>query len=135
MRHDGGFAEGDVVSPYYDPMLAKLITWGPDRPAALGRMVAALEDWTVHGVVTNLGLLRRVLSHEAFCAGETHTGFIAEHLSDGEPLGDPPVAAILSALAVAEALGIGAGTSGPTIGGGPRDPAPFTTLGPWRGVQ
>jgi acetyl-CoA carboxylase biotin carboxylase subunit len=135
VRHDGGFAEGDVVSPYYDPMLAKLITWGTDRPAALGRMVAALEDWTVHGVVTNLGLLRRILSHEAFCAGETHTGFIAEHLSDGEPLGDPPVAAILSALAVAEVLGIGAEASRTAGVAGPRDPAPFTTLGPWRGVQ
>jgi acetyl-CoA carboxylase biotin carboxylase subunit len=135
VRHDGGFAEGDEVSPYYDPMLAKLITWGVDRQAAMGRMAAALETWTVHGVVTNLGLLRRIVSHEAFCAGETHTGFIEEHLADGEPLGDPPVEAILAALAVAEVLGIGARAAGPNGRSGPVDPAPFTTLGPWRGVS
>ena len=138
VRHDGGVEEGDTVSPYYDPMLAKLITWGTDRDAAMGRMAAALRSWTIHGVVTNLGFLRRVVAHEAFRSGDTPTGFVDAHVADGEPLGDAPIETILAALAVAEELGLGGATSPSSTGSGggrERPVTPFETVGPWRGIS
>ncbi len=135
VRHDGGVEEGDEVTPFYDPMLAKLITWGSDREAAIGRLDAALRAWTVHGVVTNLGFLRRVVAHEAFHEGETHTGFVDAYVADGEPLGDAPIETILAAVAVAEELGLGARAGQPGSSDARlRPPSPFETLGPWRGI-
>ena len=138
VRHDGGVEQGDEVTPFYDPMLAKLITWGEDRDEAIGRMAAALSSWTVHGVVTNLGFLRRIVAHEAFQSGDTHTGFVDAYVADAEPLGDAPLETILAALAVAEELGLGAATPGSAGGrtdGRERALNPFETVGPWRGVS
>ncbi len=138
VRHDGGVEQGDEVTPFYDPMLAKLITWGEDRDEAIGRMAAALSSWTVHGVVTNLGFLRRIVAHEAFQSGDTHTGFVDAYVADGEPLGDAPLETILAALAVAEELGLGAaapGSAGGRADGRERALSPFETVGPWRGIS
>ena len=80
IRNDVGVRDGDYVSPYYDPLIAKLVVHGPDRPAALERMRAALEDYRVEGVTTNLPLLRQVLGDEAFASGVYDTGFLRERL-------------------------------------------------------
>jgi acetyl-CoA/propionyl-CoA carboxylase biotin carboxyl carrier protein len=80
IRVDSGVEEGKDVGVYYDPMLAKLIAWGSDRDAAIGRNIQALAQFPVLGVRTNVEFLMRTLDHPAFRAGDTHTGFIDEHL-------------------------------------------------------
>ncbi len=74
-RVDSGVAEGDEVSPFYDPMLAKLIAWGETREEARQRLLAMLDETAVGGFATNLAFLRRVLAHPAFAAAELDTGF------------------------------------------------------------
>ncbi|MFZ3185883.1 MAG: acetyl/propionyl/methylcrotonyl-CoA carboxylase subunit alpha [Pseudomonas sp.] len=78
-RVDSGIVEGDSVSPFYDPMLAKLIAWGETREEARLRLLAMLEETAVGGFKTNLGFLKRVLAHPAFAAAELDTGFIPRH--------------------------------------------------------
>ncbi|SDI50141.1 acetyl/propionyl/methylcrotonyl-CoA carboxylase subunit alpha [Pseudomonas panipatensis] len=81
-RSDSGIRQGDEVSPFYDPMLAKLIAWGENREEARQRLLAMLVETAVGGVKTNLAFLRRVLAHPAFAAAELDTGFIGRHQDD-----------------------------------------------------
>ena len=81
-RVDSGVAEGDQVSPFYDPMLGKLIAWGENREEARLRLLAMLDETCVGGVRTNLAFLRRVVGHPAFAAAELDTGFIPRHEPD-----------------------------------------------------
>ncbi|TYP67001.1 acetyl/propionyl/methylcrotonyl-CoA carboxylase subunit alpha [Stutzerimonas stutzeri] len=78
-RVDSGVTEGDTVSPFYDPMLGKLIAWGENREEARLRLLAMLDETCVGGVRTNLAFLRRVIGHPAFAAAELDTGFIPRH--------------------------------------------------------
>ncbi|MDP3978864.1 MAG: acetyl/propionyl/methylcrotonyl-CoA carboxylase subunit alpha [Pseudomonas sp.] len=78
-RVDTGVAEGDEVSPFYDPMLGKLIAWGDNREEARLRLLAMLNETCIGGVKTNLAFLRRVLAHPAFADAELDTGFIPRH--------------------------------------------------------
>ncbi|WP_439888637.1 acetyl/propionyl/methylcrotonyl-CoA carboxylase subunit alpha [Pseudomonas sp. MBLB4123] len=78
-RVDSGVAENDEVSPFYDPMLGKLIAWGDNREEARLRLLAMLDETAVGGVKTNLAFLRRVLAHPAFADAELDTGFIPRH--------------------------------------------------------
>jgi 3-methylcrotonyl-CoA carboxylase alpha subunit len=80
IRVDTGVRQGDAITPYYDPMIAKLIVHGPDRDMAARRMATALEAYEVVGVVTNLGLLRAIVKNPAFLAADLDTGFIARHI-------------------------------------------------------
>ena len=82
IRVDTGVRQGDTVTYYYDPMIAKLIAHGADRAAAIQKMLAALEAFRVEGIVTNIPFLRRVVAHDAFRAGATHTGFVEQHKAD-----------------------------------------------------
>ena len=82
IRLDTGVAEGDRITPYYDPMIAKLVAHGSDRAAAIDKMLTALGEFRIEGIVTNIDFLRRVVAHDAFRAGRTHTGFVDEHRSD-----------------------------------------------------
>src|SRR5690606_20785316 len=81
-RVDSGVAEGDSISPFYDPMLGKLIAWGENREEARLRLLAMLDETCVGGVRTNLAFLRRVIGHPAFAAAELDTGFIPRHEAD-----------------------------------------------------
>ena len=76
LRLDSGVDEGLEVSIYYDPMLAKLIAWAPDRDLSRRRMDVALSQFLVLGVITNIPLLRAVLGHAQFQRGEYDTGFL-----------------------------------------------------------
>lgn len=76
LRLDSGVAQGQEVTPYYDSMLAKLVSWGPDRQACIARMSKALENFPVVGVTTNIPFLRRAVSHPAFTSGNYDTGFV-----------------------------------------------------------
>ncbi|MGJ7472358.1 acetyl/propionyl/methylcrotonyl-CoA carboxylase subunit alpha [Pseudomonas fulva] len=78
-RVDSGVSEGDAVSPFYDPMLGKLIAWGEDREQARLRLLAMLDEFAVGGVKTNIAFLRRILAHPGFAAAELDTGFIPRH--------------------------------------------------------
>ena len=79
IRVDAGYAEGDSVGIHYDPMLAKLIAWGPDRQTATRRLRRALDRSWIAGVKTNRGQLRAILAHPAWAAGALHTAFLDEH--------------------------------------------------------
>ncbi len=85
VRVDTGVREGDTITVFYDPMIAKVIAHSATRAAAIDKMLAALAAFRVEGVATNIGFLRKTLDHEAFRAGKTHTGFIDAHR--GELLG------------------------------------------------
>jgi 3-methylcrotonyl-CoA carboxylase alpha subunit len=82
VRLDTGVREGDEVSVFYDPMIAKLIAWGSDRDESVRRLQDALAQTALLGVKTNLAFLERVVGHPAFLAGETDTGFIERHRAD-----------------------------------------------------
>lgn len=103
VRVDTGVQTGSTVSPYYDPMLAKIITWGADRPEAIHRMVAALQETAVLGVTTNLSYLLAILQEEHFRAGQTTTHYLAEHFANWSA-GVEPTPEMWLALAVYEAL-------------------------------
>ncbi len=95
VRVDTGVRRGDAISPYYDPMIAKLIVFGADRPAAVARLRAALDECEVVGVHTNLDLLRAIAGNEAYAAGDVDTGFIGrnpEVLHTAPALADQAVA-------------------------------------------
>ncbi|RSN35383.1 acetyl/propionyl-CoA carboxylase subunit alpha [Amycolatopsis sp. WAC 04169] len=79
VRLDSGFVGGQTVGVHYDPMLAKVIAYAPDRRSAARALAGALAGAEIHGVVTNRDLLVNVLRHEAFLAGETDTAFFDRH--------------------------------------------------------
>ncbi|HZN54534.1 MAG TPA: acetyl-CoA carboxylase biotin carboxylase subunit [Candidatus Polarisedimenticolaceae bacterium] len=79
VRYDGGVYGGFTVPVHYDPLLAKLVTWGRDRAEAAARMARALDELRVDGVKTSIVFHRRLMTHPAFLAGDLHTGFLAEH--------------------------------------------------------
>ncbi|MGI8677498.1 MAG: biotin/lipoyl-containing protein, partial [Jatrophihabitans sp.] len=79
IRLDSGVVDGSVVGIHYDPMLAKVIAWAPERRQAATTLATALARSRIHGVVTNRELLVRVLRHEAFLAGDTDTAFFDRH--------------------------------------------------------
>lgn len=81
IRIDTGVREGDTVSPYYDPMIAKLIVWDVNRERALQRMSQALLEYRVAGMKTNTGFLRRLVDHPDFQQAKLDTGFIEKHRS------------------------------------------------------
>ncbi|MGW1723063.1 acetyl/propionyl/methylcrotonyl-CoA carboxylase subunit alpha [Streptomyces sp. NPDC002306] len=82
VRTDSGLSEGTEVGSLYDPMLAKVIAYGPDRATALRRLRAALAETVTLGVPTNAGFLRRLLAHPAVVAGELDTGLVERVAAD-----------------------------------------------------
>jgi 3-methylcrotonyl-CoA carboxylase alpha subunit len=100
-RIDTGVYEGAQVSPFYDPMIAKVIAWGDDREEARERLGAMLEDTAVWPVRTNASFLVKALQHPDFAAGKVDTGLIGR---DGEALAAPPVPSDEALKAAARAL-------------------------------
>ncbi len=83
VRNDTGVYEGGEISMFYDPMIAKLCTWGPTRAAAVEGMREALDAFEVEGIGHNLPFLAAVMDHPRFVAGDITTAFIAEEYPDG----------------------------------------------------
>jgi acetyl-CoA carboxylase, biotin carboxylase subunit len=79
VRVDAGYETGSVVTPYYDPMLAKLIVHGQTRAEVISRAKSALSAFRVEGVKTNIALHLRILEDAAFANGDLNTGFLAQH--------------------------------------------------------
>lgn len=82
IRVDTGVRSGDEISIFYDPMIAKIITYGPDRSSALQRMADALDNSHVLGLTTNKAFLSRIMAHPAFQKGDVDTGFIPRYLDE-----------------------------------------------------
>ncbi|CAH0990551.1 Acetyl-/propionyl-coenzyme A carboxylase alpha chain [Sinobacterium norvegicum] len=101
IRVDHGIQQGQVVSPFYDPMLAKVIAFGENRDIAIRRLASAVEDTQLLGVNHNKLFLQRVLRHSVFAAGEATTAFIEQHFSaDSSMTETTPSAATLARAAV-----------------------------------
>jgi acetyl-CoA carboxylase biotin carboxylase subunit len=81
VRDDGGATAGWMVPTHYDPLVSKVITWGPDRPGAIARMVRALTEYDLRGIKTTIGFCRDMLSSRAFGAGEFDTTTV-EHMME-----------------------------------------------------
>ncbi len=103
-RADSGVRAGDAISPFYDPMIAKLITHGATREIALKRMGQALRETQVAGTVTNLAFLGALCAHEDFAVGEVDTGLIGRDL-DRLIAADPAAPRVVAQAAMA-ALGL-----------------------------
>jgi 3-methylcrotonyl-CoA carboxylase alpha subunit len=85
LRIDDGYREGDMVSPFYDAMLAKVIAWAPTRQGAIDRLNRALEETDVRGVVTNIPFLSALVTHRDVRANAIDTGFIERELKNLTP--------------------------------------------------
>jgi geranyl-CoA carboxylase alpha subunit len=85
LRVDHGLLEGQEVTPYYDPMLAKIIAWGPDRSTAIARVSRALRETHILGLATNRDYLIDVLNHPDYRSGAVSTAFLAESLRRESP--------------------------------------------------
>jgi acetyl/propionyl-CoA carboxylase alpha subunit len=120
VRIDSGVVEGSHVSVNYDPLLAKLTASAETRPAAVRRAAAALRDFPVLGIRTNVPFLIRVLEHPDFAAGRLHTGFIEEHVALRAPRAAP-----------AEALAAAAVVSGTAVAAGSATVDPWTLIREW----
>ncbi len=104
VRVDTGIQEGSEVSMFYDPMIAKLVTYGKDRDEAILRMNDALDAYFIRGVSHNISFLNALLAHPRFRAGKLTTNFIAEEYPDGfqasdVPLDDPNMSIAIAAVA------------------------------------
>jgi len=104
--------EGDAISPYYDPMIAKLIVWGEDRDAALRGMAQALRECEIAGLSTNVDFLGRVVASRAFSSGDLDTGLIERNRADLLPTDIPVPAHALAAAVFMEHMAP-AGGAGP----------------------
>ena len=106
LRIDEGYREGDVVSPYYDAMLAKVVAWAPTRQAALDKLNRALEETDVRGVVTNIPFLSALVTHPDVRANAIDTGLIERELKNLTPApaapGDLELGASVAAILVDE---------------------------------
>jgi 3-methylcrotonyl-CoA carboxylase alpha subunit len=133
VRVDSGVESGDAVTVHYDPMLAKIIAYAPTREAAIERLLGALDDTRVHGVVTNLPFLRALLRAPEVRAGSYDTEWVEREFlgAFSELMRAPAPELALAAVAIAEAAG--APASRP-LANGAAQPAvdPFTQLGRWR---
>ena len=102
-RVDDGVIEGGEVSIFYDPMIAKLITWAPTREAAINAQVAALDRFEIDGVGNNIDFLSALMQHPRFRSGAITTGFIAEEYPDGFT-GAPAAPELIRTLAAVAAF-------------------------------
>ena len=125
VRVDSGVREGDAISPFYDPMIAKLIVWGADRTQALARLSQALAEFQIVGLATNIAFLKRLVEGDAFSTADLDTGLIDRH---GASLFPAPAAAPLGALALA-ALAL---SSGETVRGSGNPADPWAQARGWR---
>ncbi|MFC4161524.1 acetyl/propionyl/methylcrotonyl-CoA carboxylase subunit alpha [Chitinimonas lacunae] len=108
VRIDTGVEAGDEISPYYDPMIAKLIVWDESRERALDRLAQALADYEIVGLDTNLDFLGRLARHPAFRAAELDTGFIGRHQAELIPPPPEPSREVLALAALAELCSVAA---------------------------
>jgi 3-methylcrotonyl-CoA carboxylase alpha subunit len=124
IRIDSGVREGDAISPFYDPMIAKLIVWGSDRDEALAHMTQALSEYQIVGLSTNVAFLKRLVESQPFSQADLDTGLIERHHAALFPPAQPAPLPVL-ALAAASLL-----TSEQSAGAAANDP--WANASGWR---
>jgi len=132
LRIDTAVASGSVVSRHYDPMIAKITAWGPDRAAALARMREALRDAVLLGIETNLAFHLGVLDEPDFLAGDFSTRYIEHHpqLVGERTLSDADARAIAAAAALRAATSLSRGT---VVEGAGSEVSAWRRASGWRG--
>ena len=103
IRLDSGVYQGWTVPMDYDPLLAKLVAFAPDRPVVIDRLLRALDEYAIAGVQTNLAFFREILEDEQFREGRLDTGFVADLLARRKPTAPPGTALELAAALAAAA--------------------------------
>jgi propionyl-CoA carboxylase alpha chain len=103
VRVDSGVDAGSTVSVYYDPLLAKVITWGESREVARSKMVQALNGYHIEGIFTNIDFANQILTHPVFVRGDLSTDFIPAHLLDPDAALAAPQE-VLHSMAIATTL-------------------------------
>ncbi len=101
VRIDSGVREGDAISPFYDPMIAKLIVWGKDRQAALIRMSQALSEYEIVGLASNTAFLKRLIESNPFASADLDTGLIERNQDELFPAREPVSLEVLAMAAAA----------------------------------
>ncbi|WP_183559096.1 acetyl-CoA carboxylase biotin carboxylase subunit [Mucilaginibacter sp. SP1R1] len=104
VRVDDGFEQGMEIPIYYDPMIAKLITYGKDRTEAIERMVRAIDEYQITGITTTLGFGRFVMQHEAFTSGNFDTHFVKNYFNAGVFNTDDKEEAAIAAIIMEQLL-------------------------------
>ncbi|MEO6352591.1 MAG: acetyl/propionyl/methylcrotonyl-CoA carboxylase subunit alpha [Burkholderiaceae bacterium] len=100
VRIDSGVRGGDTISPFYDPMIAKLIVWGEDRNEALARMAQALSEYQIVGLATNIAFLKRLIESKPFATADLDTGLIERNTDVLFPPAQPASLPVLALAAV-----------------------------------
>lgn len=98
VRVDDGFEQGMEIPIYYDPMIAKLITYGATREEAISRMIRAISEYEITGIQTTLGFGNFVMHHEAFRSGNFDTHFVSKYFKPGTDLPQDEVEALIAAI-------------------------------------
>jgi len=130
VRIDSGVVEGDTVTIFYDPMIAKLIVWDTDRPRALARMREALAECEIAGPKSNIGFLERLVRHPAVVEGRIDTGYLDRHLDE---FLSPPIAGIELVLAAATLQLLAQESNARDAAQGGNDPtSPWSIADGWR---
>ena len=128
VRLDGGVTEGDTVTVFYDPMIAKLIVWDVDRPSALQRMREALAECEIAGPKSNVAFLERLVRHPVVVEGRIDTGYLDRHANEFVAGDAPPDTHTLFAAATAALL-----YDERQVAGDPADPhSPWDMADAWR---
>jgi len=105
IRVDDGFEQGMEIPIYYDPMIAKLITYGNDRAEAIERMLRAIDEYQITGITTTLGFGKFVMQHEAFTSGNFDTHFVQKYFTPGALQNSNEDEALIAALVMGKLLG------------------------------
>ncbi len=130
-RVDTGVRQGDMVTPFYDPMIAKIIVHGEDRAAAVSLLSRALTETAALGVATNRDFLARLAAHPEFLSGEVDTGFIERHRATLMPPRQPAPDTALAAAALSRLLAREAAAATAAARSG--DPfSPWARIDGWR---
>jgi acetyl-CoA carboxylase, biotin carboxylase subunit len=99
VRMDSGYDKGTEVSVYYDPLLAKIICWGPDKKEALIKMIRALNETEIAGIITNKEFLKNICSHEDFISGRYNINWLERVFKvEEKPLRNADAAAVFAVL-------------------------------------
>ena len=104
VRVDDGFEQGMEIPIYYDPMIAKLVTYGKDRSEAIERMIRAIDEYTITGIITTLGFGKFVMEHPAFTSGNFDTHFVRKYFTPGSLQQSKEDEALVAAIIVEKLL-------------------------------
>jgi len=132
IRDDSSLFEGQVISEYYDPLLAKLVVWAEDRARAITKMDWALSRYHVLGVTTNIAFLRRVIRHPGFTAGDYDTHFLENRMDEFESEAELPPVEMIAAAAILAETPVNAVVSSEQDAG---HNGPWATGGAWRQLE